>query len=159
MKNLKRYLRLYKALASQFLKMIVQSKVDFIMGLFGFLFSELLGLVFLVLVFRQIPDLQGWTFDQLVFIYGFAHVVLFIVSVIAGAIIYTSIKLFFATIAFWVKISGPFLQVAYLPASYFLMADKSWLVIVVECVIALVFWVVAYSFFNYGISKYESAGN
>lgn len=266
MKNLKRYLRLYKALASQFLKMIVQSKVDFIMGLFGFLFSELLGLVFLVLVFRQIPDLQGWTFDQLVFIYGFAqiprgidhlftdniwlvawryvingsfdrymlrpmnvffqviseklqpdalgelligftlvgislgkgivivdfaHVVLFIVSVIAGAIIYTSIKLFFATIAFWVKISGPFLQVAYdmaqfakypteiyakpikfiitwiipfafvayLPASYFLMVDKSWLVIVVECVIALVFWVVAYGFFNYGISRYESAGN
>ena len=53
----------------------------------------------------------------------------------------------------------PFAFVAYLPASYFLMADKSWLVIVVECVIALVFWVVAYGFFNYGISKYESAGN
>ena len=135
--------------------------------------------------------LVGISLGKGIVIVDFAHVVLFIVSVIAGAIIYTSIKLFFATIAFWVKISGPFLQVAYdmaqfakypteiyakpikfiitwiipfafvayLPASYFLMADKSWLVIVVECVIALVFWVVAYSFFNYGISKYESAGN
>ena len=135
--------------------------------------------------------LVGISLGKGIVIVDFAHVVLFIVSVIAGAIIYTSIKLFFATIAFWVKISGPFLQVAYdmaqfakypteiyakpikviitwiipfafvayLPTSYFLMADKSWLVIVVECVIALVFWVVAYSFFNYGISKYESAGN
>ena len=103
--------------------------------------------------------LVGISLGKGIVIVDFAHVVLFIVSVIAGAIIYTSIKLFFATIAFWVKISGPFLQVANLPASYFLMADKSWLVIVAECVIALVFWVVAYSFFNYGISKYESAGN
>ena len=103
--------------------------------------------------------LVGISLGKGIVIVDFAHVVLFIVSVIAGAIIYTSIKLFFATIAFWVKISGPFLQVAYLPTSYFLMADKSWLVIVAECVIALVFWVVAYSFFNYGISKYESAGN
>ena len=103
--------------------------------------------------------LVGISLGKEIVIVDFAHVVLFIVSVIAGAIIYTSIKLFFATTAFWVKISGPFLQVAYLPASYFLMADKSWLVIVVECVIALVFWVVAYGFFNYGISKYESAGN
>ena len=266
MKKIQRYARLYRVLVTQFLKTIMQSKVDFLMGLLGFFLTQILGITFLYLVFEQIPDLQGWTFDQLVFIYGFAqiprgidhlftdniwlvawryvingsfdrymlrpmnvffqviseklqpdalgelligftlvgislgkgivivdfaHVVLFIVSVIAGAIIYTSIKLFFATIAFWVKISGPFLQVAYdmaqfakypteiyakpikfiitwiipfafvayLPASYFLMADKSWLVIVVECVIALVFWVVAYGFFNYGISRYESAGN
>ena len=158
------------------------------MGLFGFFFTQIMGITFLYLVFQQIPTLQGWTFDQLVFIYGFAqiprgidhlltdniwkvawflvingdfdrymlrpmnvlfqviceqlqpdalgelvigmllvarglgkgivvvdgvHVVLFVLSIIAGAIIYTSIKLFFASIAFWVKISGPFLQTAY----------------------------------------------
>ena len=47
-----------------------------------------------------------------------ANIALFIVSVLAGAVIYTSIKLFFASIAFWVKISGPFLQFAYEMAEF-----------------------------------------
>ena len=42
-----------------------------------------------------------------------SHVILFIVSVFAGALIYTSIKTFFAAFAFWIKKSGVFLQVAY----------------------------------------------
>lgn len=193
MKNVKRYLRLYRVLVAQFLKTIMQSRVDFLVGLFGFFFSQIMGIAFLYLVFEQIPDLQGWTLDQLIFIYGFAqlprgidhlltdniwmvaywfvrngefdrymlrpmnlffqviaeklqpdalgellvgtilvvrslmrgivitdglHVVLFFVSVLAGALIYTSIKLFFASLAFWVKVSGPFLQVAYDMANF-----------------------------------------
>ncbi len=118
------------------------------------------------------------------------HVLLFLVSMIAGAVIYTSVKLFFASLAFWVKQSGPFLQVAYeltnfakypteiysravrfmitwvipfafvayLPASYFLMKRDA-LSIGVECVIAVVLWIVSYSLFMYGTTKYESAGN
>lgn len=266
MRKIKRYCRLYRVLVSQFLKTILQSKVDFLMGLMGFFFTQFMGIAFLYLVFEQIPSLQGWTFDQLIFIYGFAqiprgidhlitdniwmvawwlvidgdfdrymlrpmniffqviceklqpdalgellvgmilvvmslskgivamdavHVLLFFVSVIAGAVIYTSIKLFFSAIAFWVKQSGPFLQVAYdlsnfakypteiygravqfiitwvipfafvayLPASYFLMERNALATIGVECVIAVVFWLVAYSFFIYGTTKYESAGN
>lgn len=266
MKKLKRYCRLYKVLVSQFLKTIMQSKVDFFMGLLGFFFTQVMGLLFLYLVFEQIPDLQGWTLDQLIFIYGFAqiprgidhlvtdniwmvsywlvidgdfdrymlrpmniffqviceklqpdalgelligtalvvisiskgvlvldvvHVLLFFVSVIAGAVIYTSIKLFFSAIAFWTKQSGPFLQVAYemsdfakypteiysravrfiitwvipfafvayLPASYFLLKQDAVSTIGVECVIAAVLWVISYSFFMYGTTKYESAGN
>lgn len=266
MRKIRRYGRLYRVLVSQFLKTILQSKVDFFMGLIGFFFTQIMGIAFLYLVFDQIPDLQGWTLDQLIFIYGFAQiprgidhlftdniwmvswwmviegdfdrymlrpmnvffqviceklqpdalgellvgftllilsiskgvvvfsiskVLLFFVSVIAGAIIYTSIKLFFATIAFWVKQSGPFLQVAYnladfakypteiyskavrflitwvipfafvayLPASYFLGQRSALTTIGMECIIAVVFWAVAYSFFQYGISKYESAGN
>lgn len=188
MRTLKRYLRLYRALISQFFKMVLQSKVDFLMGLFGFFFTQVAGLLFLYLVFEQIPDLQGWSLGQLIFIYGFAqiprgidhlftdniwlvawrlvingdfdryllrpmnvffqiiaeklqpdalgellvgivlvvysavrgvvavdavHIVLFTVSIFAGALIYTSIKLLFASIAFWTKQSGPFLQLAY----------------------------------------------
>ena len=266
MHTIKRYARLYRVLISQFLKTIMQSKVDFLMGLFGFFFTQITGIAFLYLVFEQIPDLQGWTFDQLIFIYGFAqiprgidhlftdniwlvawwmvidgdfdrymlrpmnvffqviceklqpdalgellvggillwislskgilivdtmHVVMFILSVLAGALIYTSIKLFFASIAFWVKQSGPFLQVAYemsnfakypteiygkfvqfiitwvipfafvayLPASYFLMEKNPLTTIGAECVIAVVFWLISYGVFQYGITKYESAGN
>lgn len=268
MGTVKRYLRLYRVLISQFFKMVMQSKVDFLMGLFGFFFTQISGILFLYLVFEQIPDLQGWTLDQLVFIYGFAqiprgidhlftdniwmvawrlvingdfdrymlrpmnvffqviaeklqpdalgellvgtilvvysavrgvvvldavHMGLFIVSVLAGALIYTSIKLLFASLAFWVKRSGPFLQlayemaefakypteiyakalrfvitwlipfafVAYLPAGYFLGAGSGnhICVIGIECIIAVVFWLIAYGIFRKGIRQYESAGN
>lgn len=193
MRTCKRYMRLYRALITQFLKGIMQSKVDFLMGLLGFFFTQFMGIAFLYLVFRQVPSLQGWTLEQLIFIYGFAqiprgidhlltdniwliawrmvlsgdfdrymlrpmnlffqviaeklqpdalgellvggillvislqkgivivdgvHIVLFFVSVMAGALIYTAIKLFFASLSFWVKISGPFLQTAYEMADF-----------------------------------------
>ena len=266
MKKFKRYCRLYKVFVAQFFKSIIQSKVDFLMGLFGFFLTQALGIVFLYLIFEQIPSLNGWTLDQLIFIYGFAqiprgldhlftdniwmiawrmiitgdfdrymlrpmnvffqliceklqpdaigellvgtilvvmsmvkgivivdalHIVLFIVSIIAGAVIYSAIKLFFASISFWVKMSGPFLQVAYemadfakypieiyskpvrfiltyvipfafvayLPASYFLIQRSALTTIGIECAIAAVIWIVAYSVFKIGISRYESAGN
>lgn len=272
LKTGKRYIRLYKVLIAQFFKVILQSKVDFLMGLFGFFFTQIMGIAFLYLVFQQIPSLQGWTLNQLIFIYGFAqiprgidhlftdniwmvawrivingdfdrymlrpmniffqviseklqpdalgellvgtilvvgcllkgivvvdaaHIGLFFVSILAGALIYTSIKLFFASLAFWVKISGPFLQVAYemadfakypteiyakfirfiitwiipfafvayLPASYFLgvkgilVSGGGVGVIGIECIIAIVFFTVAYAVFNRGTKVYESAGN
>ena len=266
MKSFGRYLRLYKKLVAQFVKATMQSKVDFLMGLMGFFFTQFAGIAFLYLVFRQIPTLENWTFNQLIFIYGFAqiprgidhlftdniwlvawrlvvtgdfdrymlrpmnlffqviserlqldalgellvgfllvgtslsqgivivdalHVVLFIISIFAGALIYTSIKLFFATIAFWIKKSGsllqvayetanfakypteiygklvrfiitwiiPFAFVAYIPASYFLLDISPLTTIGVECLIAVVFWIIAYAFFQYGTRKYESAGN
>lgn len=264
--TLKRYLRLYRILVAQFLKTIMQSKIDFLMGLFGFFFAQIMGIAFLYLVFENIPNLQGWSLEQLIFIYGFAqiprgidhlftdniwmiawrlvingdfdrymlrpmnlffqviaeklqpdalgellvgtillifslskgivivdimHIILFVVSIFAGAIIYTSIKLFFASIAFWTKMSGPFLQVAYdlaefakypteiyakavrfiitwiipfafvayLPASFFLKKTVSPGVIGIECIIALIFWCIAYALFKKGTSIYESAGN
>ncbi len=266
MNTVKRYLRLYRVLVAQFLKTIMQSRVDFLIGLLGFFFTQVIGIAFLYLVFQQIPDLQGWTLDQLIFIYGFAqiprgidhlftdniwlvayrlvingdfdrymlrpmniffqviaeklqpdalgelligtilvvrsltkgivivdglHVALFFVSIFAGALIYTSIKLFFASLAFWLKVSGPFLQiaydmanfakypteiyskgvrflitwvipfafVAYLPASFFMKADTSAVVVVIECGIAFVFWWIAYALFHRGTQVYESAGN
>lgn len=188
MKTVKRYLRLYRVLISQFFKVILQSKVDFLMGLFGFFFTQISGILFLYLIFQQIPHLQGWSLTQLIFIYGFAQIprgidhlftdniwlvawrlvitgdfdrymlrpmnvffqviaeklqpdalgelligsvlvvyasmqgvavwsvgkiALFFISVLAGALIYTSIKLFFASFSFWIKQSGPFLQFAY----------------------------------------------
>ena len=44
------------------------------MGLFGFFFTQIAGILFLYLVFEQIPSLQGWSLDQLIFIYGFAQI-------------------------------------------------------------------------------------
>lgn len=54
--------------------MVKEALLGFLMGLFGFFFSQIMGIVFLYLVFEQIPSLQGWTLDQLIFIYGFAQI-------------------------------------------------------------------------------------
>lgn len=220
MHTVKRYLRLYKALISQFFKMVVQSKVDFLMGLFGFFFTQISGILFLYLVFEQIPNLQGWSLDQLVFIYGFAqiprgidhlftdniwlvawrlvingdfdrymlrpmnvffqviaeklqpdalgellvgtilvvysvfkgvvvldavHIALFAVSVLAGALIYTSIKLLFASLAFWIKRSGPFLQLAYEMAEFAKYPTE----IYAKALRFVITWVIPFAFVAY----------
>ena len=48
MNTWKRYGRLYRVQIAQFFKTIVQSKVDFLLGLFGFFFSEITGILFLL---------------------------------------------------------------------------------------------------------------
>ena len=74
MKLLKRYGRLYRVFVSQFFKSIVQSKVNFFIGLVGFFLTQITGILFLYLVFEQIPVLADWNLDQLIFIYGFAQI-------------------------------------------------------------------------------------
>ena len=193
MKSLMRHLRLYRIFAVQYLKTTMQSKVDFFIGLGGFLLSQGAGIAFLYLVFEQIPSMKDWSFEQILFIYGFAQiprgldhlltdnlwmvswqmvirgtfdkyllrpiniffqivcekvqldafgellvgivlvsralqrgvvevtplkVLFFLISIVAGAVIYTSVKLFFAAIAFWVKDSSPFLTTAYEMADF-----------------------------------------
>ena len=193
MKVLKRYARLYRVFVSQFFKTIVQSKANFLIGLVGFFLTQITGILFLYLVFEQIPVLADWNLDQLIFIYGFAQIprgidhlltdnlwllawnlvvngkfdrymlrpmnlymqvifeklqpdalgellvgsilivrsfqkgivdfngmsiLLFVVSVLAGSVIYTAIKLLFASIAFWIKVSGPVLYTAYQLADF-----------------------------------------
>lgn len=220
MGTLKRYLRLYKALISQFFKVVMQSKVDFLMGLFGFFFTQLAGILFLYLVFEQIPDLKGWSLEQLVFIYGFAqiprgidhlftdnlwlvawrlvingdfdrymlrpmnvffqiiaeklqpdalgellvgtilvvysvakgvvvldalHIAMFVVSVLAGSLIYTAVKLLFASLAFWIKRSGPFLQLAYEMAEFAKYPTE----IYAKALRFVITWVIPFAFVAY----------
>ena len=184
-----RYLDIYKDFIKQYFKILMQSKANFFIGVVCFIFSQISGILFLVLVFNQIPNLNGWSFYQILFIYGFAqiprgidhlladqlwyfsrdtivkgefdryllrplnplfqlfaeklqldavgeliigvvittyslshldikitliNVLLFILVVLAGAIIYTSIKLFFASLSFWIKQSFPVLNIVYM---------------------------------------------
>lgn len=222
---IKRYTTLYKALVAQFIKQIMQSKINFLMGLLGFFLTQLLGISFLYLIFEQIPELDGWTLQQLIFIYGFAqiprsidhlltdniwmlawqmvitgdfdryllrpmnvffqliseklqpdaigelligfilvgisfhdniliidgcHIVFFIISIVAGAFIYTSIKLFFASLAFWVKQSGPFLQIAYNTADF----AKYPIEIYSRTVQFILSWIIPFAFVAYIPASY-----
>lgn len=188
-----RYFKLYMRFVSQYLKFMMQSKVNFFVGLAGFLTTQVSGIVFLYLVFQQIPTLSGWSYYEILFIYGFAQlprgldhlftdyiwmvgmrviirgefdryllrplnplfqviaerfqpdafgeiivgivvtafattklgiditflkVLLFIILIIAGAVIYTSIKLFFASLAFWIKNSLPLMNLTYMTSDF-----------------------------------------
>lgn len=193
MKKLCRYIKLYRIFTVQYIKTMMQSKIDFFIGLGGFLVSQGAGIAFLYLVFEQIPSMKDWSLEQMLFIYGFAQiprgidhlftdnlwmvswqmviqgtfdkymlrpmnvffqivcekfqpdafgelligfilviraigmgivevtpmkVLFFFVSVLAGAVIYTAVKLFFAATAFWLKDSLPFLTTAYEMADF-----------------------------------------
>lgn len=72
--KISRYIRLYRIFVVQYFKTMLQSRMDFLIGLSGFLISQAAGLAFLYLVFEQIPSINEWTFEQMLFIYGFAQI-------------------------------------------------------------------------------------
>lgn len=73
-KTFKRYLKLYGMFLSQYLKAVMHSRTDFLIGFLAFFLIQFGGIAFIALVFRQIPDLMGWSFYDLLFIYGFANI-------------------------------------------------------------------------------------
>lgn len=72
MRQIKRMLRMHKIFVAQELKRMMEYKGDFIVGIIGFLFAQCTNMLFLWIIFRQIPSLMGWTLNQVVFIYGFS---------------------------------------------------------------------------------------
>ena len=71
---MRRYIRLYKQFLKQYLKSLIEYRVDFIFGLVGFIFVQLTGVIFIQLIFSSIPSLDGWSYYEVLFIYGLAQV-------------------------------------------------------------------------------------
>ncbi len=71
MHSLRDYLRLYFIIETQYIKARMQYRADFIVSSIGMFFSSLATLGIFWVLFNSIPDIAGWTFMQLVFIYGF----------------------------------------------------------------------------------------
>ncbi|KAF0222357.1 MAG: hypothetical protein FD133_1067 [Erysipelotrichaceae bacterium] len=68
---MKRYFDIYLKFTGQHLKRMLQYRSDFLIGAGSFLFMQGSGLLFMVLVFQQIPDLNGWTLTEMMFLYGY----------------------------------------------------------------------------------------
>jgi len=68
---MKRYLKIYRIFLSQYLKRLVAYRMDFFIGALSFVFVQLSGILFIGLVFNQIPDLYGYSFYEMLFLYGF----------------------------------------------------------------------------------------
>lgn len=78
---MRRYIKLHKIFIKQDLKKLMEYKVDFLLGAFGFLLGQAVQIFCLGIIFSAIPALcyavngtviDSWTFNEVLFIYGFS---------------------------------------------------------------------------------------
>ena len=70
--NAARQVSIFAAYFLQFLKMRLAYRVDFLIDLVANLFSLAVQLAVLTVIFDKIEALRGWSFEQVLFIYGFS---------------------------------------------------------------------------------------
>ena len=75
---MRRYFRLHRIFIVQYLKRLMEYKVDFLLGAIGLIIAQAIQILFIGIIFSQIPQLQGWTFEEILFIYGFSLIPKFI---------------------------------------------------------------------------------
>lgn len=69
-----RFLRLYRTFLVQRLKTMMEYRVDFLTGASSFLVNQLTNIIFIRILFGQIPALDGYLYYEILFIYGFSLV-------------------------------------------------------------------------------------
>lgn len=69
---MKRFFKLYRIFTAQYLKRLMEYKIDFLTGFFSFLLMQAIDILFITIIFSQIPSLEGWSYEQIIFIYGFS---------------------------------------------------------------------------------------
>lgn len=72
MRTFRRYSKLYWEFFKQQTKVMMEYRVDFFIGMFSVFFIQFTSVFFVKVVFDQIPAINGWTFYEVMFIYGIA---------------------------------------------------------------------------------------
>ncbi len=72
MKQIKRAFNMHRIFVAQELKRMMEYKTDFLIGILGFLTNQFFNIMFIWIIFSQIPSLLGWSIEEIVFIYGFS---------------------------------------------------------------------------------------
>ena len=67
-----RYSKLYWEFMKQRLKVMMEYRVDFWIGMLSVVFIQGVSVLFISVVFNQINQLNGWSFYEVLFIYGIA---------------------------------------------------------------------------------------
>lgn len=67
---LKRYASLYRYFLIQRFKILMEYRVNFLIGATSTIFLQAAGLLMIWVVMSQIPDINGWTLPQVLLIYG-----------------------------------------------------------------------------------------
>lgn len=75
-KNLRYYCRLYRRIVAAYLKVRLGYRSDFIVGFFGMLLKSVSGIVTLSIIFSNVPQIKGWSYYHLLFMYGLSSMAL-----------------------------------------------------------------------------------
>lgn len=69
---MKRYIKLYWLYAKSHFKVMMEYRIDFLIGVLSVFGQQFASLFFLSVVFQHIETLNGWDFYEILFIYGIA---------------------------------------------------------------------------------------
>lgn len=72
MDKLKYYIKIYFMVSSQDIKSKMQYRADFFISTFGMLATNIVGIASFGILFNSIPNLNGWNYYELIFMYSFA---------------------------------------------------------------------------------------
>ncbi len=75
-KDLRFYLRIYFKILAQDLKSKMSYRADFIISTIGMIFTNIAGFVSFWIIFRNFPSINGWSYYEMLFLYGFSLIAL-----------------------------------------------------------------------------------
>lgn len=73
-KGLGFYLKIYGKILAQDLKSKMSYRADFIISTIGMIFTNIAGFVSFWILFRNFPSINGWSYYEILFLYGFSLV-------------------------------------------------------------------------------------
>jgi ABC-2 type transport system permease protein len=73
-RNLKRHFRLFVLYFGQYAKARLEYRADFFSSVLASFLGTAASFSFLLIVFSRVPAVKGWTFEEMVFLYGFSLV-------------------------------------------------------------------------------------
>ncbi len=82
-RNLARHLRLLWLYFLQYAKARLEYRFDFFSTVFASFLGTLASFGFLLIVFSRVPAVKGWSFEEMVFLYGFSLIPLGIFNVLS----------------------------------------------------------------------------
>ncbi len=83
-----RYLRLFVQYFVQYCKVRLAYKADFFISVASTLVATVFGLALVFLLFRRAPQIAGWTFEEILFLYGFGLIPLALFNTISVNLYY-----------------------------------------------------------------------
>ncbi len=73
-KNLRFYFRIYRKILAQDLKSKMSYRADFIISTIGMICTNIAGFISFWILFRSFPEVNGWSYHEILFLYGFSLV-------------------------------------------------------------------------------------
>ena len=70
--GLRFYLRIYRKILAQDIKSKMSYRADFIISTIGMIFTNIAGFVSFWILFRNFPSINGWSYYEMLFLYGFS---------------------------------------------------------------------------------------